>query len=93
MLFTATVSGLTLEPLACSALNSVTSATILLFITAMLVLASLAVELLAFVDTTVASDVKSVWFAFSARVSVNADTSAMAALVPSAAVTDPAKLF
>ena len=46
-----------MEPLACSALNSVTSATILLLIMAMLVLASLAAVTAAFVDTTVASDV------------------------------------
>ncbi len=60
MLFTATALGLTDVPLACSVLTFVTSAVTLLFNTPMLRLASLAAVLVAFVDTTVSSDVKSV---------------------------------
>lgn len=60
MLLTATVSGFTLAPLVCSVLNSVTSATISLLIPVMLVLASLAAVVAAFVVTTDDSDVYSV---------------------------------
>ena len=93
MLFTATAPGLAVVPLACSVLTFVTSSVTVLFNTAMLILASLAAVLVAFVDTTVASDVKSVWFAFSARAVVIDATSDTVALVASAVTTDPAKLF